>query len=96
MENMLLIFVCKAILYNEIRQRHTKYNICKQFELKYHSLSYLENEKSKIIFELIYLGNDDYDVCRQGNDAYMNLVKEYCKQVFGNLDVKCLINDSIY
>lgn len=86
METMVMIFACKASRYNYIRQQHNQHEICKQFELIYRNLVYLENGNSKIIFEIIYLGDDRYKGF-YNNDDYRKLVRQYIKVVcMGNLE----------
>jgi len=96
-----MIFACKAIEYNTIKMIHEQLatyvgpktlkeiGIAKQFEIKYNQTIYLENGNSKIIFELVYQGNDD-KYKNYLNLDYPGLVKEYYKAVLYGYDVECL------
>lgn len=101
METMLMMFACKAIEFNNIKLIHEQLatyvgfkklkeiEIAKQFEIKYNQTVYLENGNSKIIFELVYQGNDD-KYKNYLNFDYPGLVEEYYKAVLYGYDVECL------
>lgn len=96
METMLAIFVCKASYFNQLinkvkNEQSSGNSIFGDFDITFHSLQYnqADENNSKILFKVNYLGNDDRYKGPYNNN-YVQRLTEFKNRVLGTDDVKCL------